>query len=89
MPVATEVGLEPGYDDDVKGSRRDRALTSRTDVVLAGLVRLDGVDEHLVAHPRNPHATAAAVMATKTTTSTMSTVVRFCSRNGLNPMAQW
>lgn len=84
--MATQVWFEPWHDDDVERTCGDRALAPRTDVVLARLVGLDGVDEHVVAHPKNPQATRAAVMAMNTTTSSTSAVVRFCSRNGLNPM---
>lgn len=87
--MASEVRVETGYDDDVERAGGDRPLTPGAHVVLAGVVGLDRVDEHVLGQPRNPHATRAAVIRTKTTTSTTSIVVRRCSRNGLKPMREW
>lgn len=82
MPVPAQVGGLVRHDDHVEGSGGDGQLASRAQVLLAGLVGLDGGDGHpeKIAHP-----ITSKVAATASTTITMSAALRSCSRKGLNP----
>ena len=96
VPVSAEVRRVLGNDDHVTRAFRDSGLASGTDVVLAGLVRLHGRDEHRLeggighgCYPRNAQRTTAIVSTPKPTTSTMSVIDRDWGRKGLKPIAAW
>ena len=84
MPVAAEVGLVFGNDDQVEGSRGDRVVAARTDVGLPGRVGLDRCDRQV---PKRAHRTTPNVTAKAPTTRAMSRKLFDCGRNGLKPMA--
>ena len=85
--MAPEVGSEIRNDHHVSDTGFDPGLAPGAHIRLAGAIRLHRVNGHVVEdHPKNPHATTASVARTNTTTSRMSDVERFCSRNGLKPM---
>jgi len=78
VPVTSQVGGEPWNNNDVTDTRFDPRVAAGTHICLAGLIRLNGVHGCIVEHhPKNPHATNAAVSNANTTTSTMSVAVRF------------
>ena len=87
VPVTAKVGFEFGDHDEVALADLDRAVTSWTDVPLAGCVRLDRGDDlypERIAHSSNT-TTTSTVPTTKRTS-----VTDFCwVRNGLKPMGAW
>jgi len=87
MPVATEVGLQLGGDHQMAFARLDRSATPRTDIPLAGGVRLYGGDDFYPE--RAAHASRAAVIRRVPTTKAKSTAVFRCVPKGLRPMMSW
>ena len=73
MPVPAKVGGIIRNHYEVKGLWWDRSLAARTDVVLPGLVGLDGCDGYV---EKRAHAMTAAVATTARTTMTMSSTER-------------
>lgn len=82
MPVAAQVGLVVGHNDDMKGPWWNGVLTARTEVVLAGGVGLNRGDRH---PEKIAHATTETIAISAITMAAMSAALLFCSRNGLNP----
>jgi hypothetical protein len=65
----------------VECAGRDEVVTTRAEVLLHRLVRLDRSN----CYPEIAHATSANVTTMATTTRTMSNAVLRCSLNGLKP----
>ena len=88
MPVAAQIGMVLGDDDEVTVSGFDETVAPRTQVALASRVWLDG-DRNLVVERVQlvmAHTTSAAATMSVTTTSTTSLVEGWRRlRNGLNP----
>jgi len=83
VPMAAQIGLVIWNDHDVIGPHRDGEITPRTEIILTRGVSLNGTD----GYPENmAHATRAIAAPIASTTMTMSTGDRLCSRNGLKPM---
>jgi hypothetical protein len=87
MPVATKIGFEFGSDHEVSFSGFDGAVTSWTDVALAGGVRLHRSDD--LYPERAAHATRATAMRSVPITKAKSSAVFRCERKGLKPMEAW
>lgn len=85
MPVASQIGLLVGHHHEVKRPRRDTQVTSGTQVLLGGRIRLDRGDRHTekIAHASKPIATIKP-----TTIRTISRTSWSESRNGLKPMVE-
>ena len=82
VPVTPHVGGLVGDYYQVEGPGKDHQLTSGTEIFLPGGVGLDGGDGHV---EKIAHAMTASMARTATTTMMMSTMVLWCSRNGLKP----
>ena len=86
MPVTAQVRGMFRDDDEMPDSGCDHRFAPRAGVGLACLIGLDGVDDLVTDHPKNPQSTRANVTRVKTTTRVTSTTDRLCLRNGLKPM---
>lgn len=86
MPVASQVGVQLGHDDEVSFAHFDRTVTAGTDVLLAGGIRLDRCDG--LYPERAAHSTRATVSRIAPATKAKSTTVFRCWRKGLKPMSE-
>ena len=85
MPVSAEVGCEFGDHDEMTFTDGDPAIAARTEIPLAGGIRLHGGGD-LYAE-RDTHSTnTTATRMVPATMATSKNVVR-CLRNGLKPMS--
>lgn len=82
MPMTSEVGLVVRHNDEMEGARRDRAVTSRAGVVLAGVMGLNRAD----CYPQIAHANSPITRTTVAATRTRSKASLRACRKGLNPI---
>lgn len=82
MPVASVVGQIERHDDEVSGADRDLLLASGTQVLLAGLERMNERDFEvfvaLVVYPRNAHNSSRMTTTKAEATRTMSDLRFLC-----------
>lgn len=85
--MAAQIGGLLGDDDEVPDAGCNYRFTPGAGVGLARLIGLDGMDDLVADHPKNPHSTTANVMAANTPTTAMSVTDLPCLRNGLKPIS--
>ena len=81
MPVSAQIGFVVGNYHHMERSRGDCVLTTRTDVGLAGGIRLNRMDRY----PQIAHASSPTMTRIVTPTSTPSKVSLRAGRKGLKP----
>jgi len=90
MPVTAQIGRVLRHHDQVVGPGNDGEVAAGADVGLASRIRLHRDYDHVfhLQPPMTAQITAPTVRASAPTTSTMSSVVLVCARNGLKPMSR-
>lgn len=83
MPVTAQVRFLGRHHYEMEGARRDRVVTTGTDVLLARLIGLHRSNCHL---GKTAHTITAIVARIPKTTMTTSNTLFSCFRNGLNPI---